>query len=157
MKLCKEYTKEPYSILMNQRIHFSLGKPCYYKIIHTYIYIYIYIYICKIKIIPYKIKVNEKNKTIDNKIEQNKPQSDLDKKIVNISAFSSGNVSEYEFLTGQDVLPGTDLLQKADAVKIFEYLVKKLKTQTDIAKKQYQKLDNTLEFYKIIKKRKSNL
>ena len=39
-------------------------------------------------------------------------------------------------------------------MKRFEYspLSRELKSQTDIAKKQYQKLDNTFEFDKIIKK-----
>ena len=44
-----------------------------------------------------------------------------------ISALSSGNVGKYEYLTGKDVLPEKDLLEKA---------------QTDIANKQQQKLDN---------------
>ena len=44
-----------------------------------------------------------------------------------ISALSSGNVRKYEYLTGKDVLPEKDLLEKA---------------QTDIANKQQQKLDN---------------
>ena len=47
-----------------------------------------------------KMAVNEKIKTIDNKIEQNKAQYDLDRQIANIFALSSGNVSKYEFLTG---------------------------------------------------------
>ena len=41
-------------------------------------------------------------------------------------------------------------------MKTFEYspLDKEFKTQTDIAKKQYKKLDNTFEFDKVIKKEK---
>ena len=44
-------------------------------------------------------------------------------------------------------------------MKRFEYslLGKKLKTQTDIANKQHQKLDNTFEFDKRIKKEKPTL
>ena len=34
---------------------------------------------------------------------------------------SSGNVSKYEFLTGKDVLSEKDLLEKAAALKRFEY------------------------------------
>ena len=52
----------------------------------------------------YKMTINEKIKTIENKIEQNKAQYDLDKQHAKISALSSGNVSKYEFLTGKDVL-----------------------------------------------------
>ena len=47
-------------------------------------------------------------------------------------------------MTSKDVLPEKDLLGKTAELKIFEYslLGKELKAQTDIAKKQYQKLDN---------------
>ena len=57
-------------------------------------------------------------------------------------------------MTSKDVLAQKDLLEKAATMKRFEFssLGKKLKAQTDIAKKQYQKLDNTYEFDKIIKK-----
>ena len=34
---------------------------------------------------------------------------------------SSGSVSKYEFLTGKDVVPEKDLLEKAAAIKKFEY------------------------------------
>ena len=47
---------------------------------------------------------SEKIKTIDNKIEQKKAQYNLDRQIAKISAFSSGNVNKYEFLTGIDAL-----------------------------------------------------
>ena len=98
-------------------------------------------------------------KTINNKIGQNKVQYNLDRQTAKISALSSGNVSRYEFLTGKNVLPEKDLLEKAATMKRFEYspLGKKLKAQTDNAKKEYQKLDDTYEFDKIIKKRKTNI
>ena len=65
-----------------------------------------------------------------------------------MSSLSSENISKFEFLTGKDVLPEKDLLEKAATIKRFEYspLDKELKAQTDIAKKQYQKLDNTFKF-----------
>ena len=46
-------------------------------------------------------------------------------------------------MTGKDVLPEKDLLEKAAIMKRYEYspLGKELKPQTDIAKKQYQGLD----------------
>ena len=34
---------------------------------------------------------------------------------------SSGNISKYKFLTGKDVLPEKDLLEKAATMKRFEY------------------------------------
>ena len=102
------------------------------------------------------MSISEKIKTINNKIKPNKAQYDLDRQTAKISALSSGNVSKYEFLTGKDVLPKKDLLEKAATMKRFEYspLGKELKAQTDIAKKKYQKLEDTYEFDKIIKKEK---
>ena len=63
------------------------------------------------------------------------------------------------FLTGKDVLLEKDLLEKAATVKRFEYspLGKELKAKTDIAKKQYQKSDDTYHFDKVIKKEKPAL
>ena len=59
----------------------------------------------------------------------------LDWQISKISALSS-------FLSSEDVLPQKDLLGKAAIMKRFKYLLlgKELKTQTDIVKKQYQKI-----------------
>ena len=62
----------------------------------------------------------EKIKTIKNKIEQNKAEYNLDRKIAKIFALSSGNIGKYEFLTGEDVLPENDLLEKATTTKRFE-------------------------------------
>ena len=69
--------------------------------------------------------------------EQNKAQYNLDWRTAKISALSSGNISKYEFLAGDDVLPETDLLEKAAAFKRFEYslLGKELKAQTSVAEK----------------------
>ena len=94
--------------------------------------------------------VSEKIKAINKKIEQNKAQYDLHRQTAKVSALSLGYVSKYEFFTSKDVLPGKELLEKAATMKRFEYspLDKELKARTDIAKKQYQKLDNTFEFLK---------
>ena len=67
------------------------------------------------------MNIKEKIKTVNNKIEQNKAQHNLDRQTANISAFSSGNISKYEFLTDKDVLPEKDLLEKAAVLKRFEY------------------------------------
>ena len=104
-----------------------------------------------------KVKlINEKAQW---KINQNKAQYDLNWQISKISALSSGNVRKYKFLTGKDVIPEKDLIEKAATMKIFEYLHlgKELKAQTGIAKKQYQKLGNTYKYVKIIKKQKQTL
>ena len=52
-------------------------------------------------------------KSIDNKIEQNKGQYDLDRKTAKILALSPGNVSKYKFLTGEYVLLEKGLLKEA--------------------------------------------
>ena len=102
------------------------------------------------------MSITEKTKATNNKTEQNKALYDLDKQTGKISTLSSGKFSKYEFLTDIDVLPEKDFLEKAAKMKRFEYspLGKELKAQTDIAKKQYQKLDDTDEFDKVIKKEK---
>ena len=63
------------------------------------------------------MSISEKIKIINNKIEQNKAQYNLDRQTAKSSVLSSGNVSKYEFLTGKDILPEKDSLEKA--VKIF--------------------------------------
>ena len=57
-------------------------------------------------------------------------------------------------MTGKDVLPEQDLLEKAAAIKRFEYslLGKELEKQNIVAENQYQKSDNSLEFDNAIKK-----
>ena len=89
------------------------------------------------------MSISEKIKSIDNKIEQNKAQYNLERQTAKISALSSGNVSKCEFLTGKDVLPKKDLLEKAATMKRFKYspLGKELKKQTSVAEKQYQSFD----------------
>ena len=83
------------------------------------------------------MSISEKIKAIDKKMEQNKAQYNLDKQTAKISALSSGNVSKYEFLTGKDVLPEKELVEKAAALKRFEYspLGKELKAQNSAAEK----------------------
>ena len=51
-------------------------------------------------------------------------------------------------LTGKYVLSEKDLLEKADAVKTFEYspLGSELRKQTSVAEKQYKSLDKDFEF-----------
>ena len=65
--------------------------------------------------------VSEKIKTIHNKIEQNKTQYHFDRQTANISVLSSGIVCKYELLTGEDVLPEEDLLEKTASCKRLEH------------------------------------
>ena len=97
------------------------------------------------------MSISEKIKTIDNKIEQNKIQYDLDRQTAKISALSSVNVSKYGFLTGKDVLPEKDFLEKAATMKIFEYspLGKELKKQSSVA-------ENLTIFMSLIEEKKKN-
>ena len=93
MKLYKEYTKEPYSFLVNnttlhQINHYDLGRTCY------------------------KMGLSEKIQALNNKVKQKKVQYDLERRAAKISALSSENVSEYEFLSGKDVLPEKKLARK---------------------------------------------
>ena len=57
-------------------------------------------------------------------------------------------------MTGRDISPEKDLLEKAAAIKILEYspLGSELKKQTDTARKLYQSLDNVYEFDETINK-----
>ena len=61
--------------------------------------------------------ISKKIKAINNKIKQNKAKYDLGRQTTKISVLSSGNVSKYEFLTGKDVLPENDLLEKASTMR----------------------------------------
>ena len=63
--------------------------------------------------------VEEKVKTINKKIEQNKPKYDKDRKTAKIQTLLSGNIGKYEFLTGEDVLPERGLLEKAATISFF--------------------------------------
>ena len=101
------------------------------------------------------MSISEKIKATNDKIEQNKAQYVLDRQTAKIFALSSRNVSKHEFLTDKDVLPQKDLLEKAAALKIFEYLplCKELKAKTSAAEKQYQKLNKVFESNKRKKKR----
>ena len=56
--------------------------------------------------------VNEKIKTIDNKIWLNKAQYNEDKQTAKISDLPSENVGKYELLTGKEVSPEKSLLKK---------------------------------------------
>ena len=58
-------------------------------------------------------------------------------------------------MTGKDILPEKDLLEKAAAINRFEYspLVKELKQQTSVSEKQYKNLTVLLN---LIKRKKTN-
>ena len=55
----------------------------------------------------------EQNKTLDNKIESNINQYKVDRLNAEISAFSSGDLNKYEFLTTKDLKYKPNVLDKA--------------------------------------------
>ena len=59
--------------------------------------------------------------SVNNENKQNKDQYNLDRQTATISAISSGNLGKYEVLTGKDLLPEKDLLEKTTLIKRFEY------------------------------------
>ena len=61
--------------------------------------------------------INEQIKILDNKIRSNQAQYDLGRQNAKISVLSSGELEQYEYLTGEDVGYKTDVVQKAK----FEY------------------------------------
>ena len=91
------------------------------------------------------MSISDKIKAINNKIEQNKVQYDLDRQLLRF------------LLYHQEMLVNFDrqiFFTKKDCLKSCLWAKNWKQKQTDIAKKQNQKLDNTYEFYKIIKKEK---
>ena len=103
------------------------------------------------------MSISHKIKAVNNKIEQNKTQYNLDWQSAKISALTSRNVSKYEFLTSKDILPENDFLEKAAALKRFEYspLGGALKAENSAAEEQHQKSDkvfNLIERNREVKK-----
>ena len=66
----------------------------------------------------YKNEYSGKNQS--NK-QQNLAKQSLDRQIAEISLLSSGNIIRYKFLSSKDVLNEKDVLEKAAAIKRFQY------------------------------------
>ena len=64
-----------------------------------------------------KMTVTDGLKIIDNKIKVNQAQHDLDRLAANISAYSSGDLRKYEYLTGEDLGYKASVVEQAK----FEY------------------------------------
>ena len=65
----------------------------------------------------YKMTVTDQLKIIDNKIKANQAQYNLDRLAAKISAYSSGDLRKYEYLTGEDLEYKPSVVEKAK----FEY------------------------------------
>ena len=70
-----------------------------------------------IKATTYKMTHKEQVKTLGDKIKANKRQHDLDRKNAEISAYSSGDLPKYEYLTKKDLEYNSDAFEQAK----FEY------------------------------------
>ena len=101
----------------------------------------------------------ELQKRIKIKIKQNKPQYDSDRQTAKVFLLYYQEMLENMNFWLAKILPEKNLLEKeATMNKLWYYSQdKELKTQTDIPNKQYQKLDETFQFDKIIKKEKPAL
>ena len=79
-------------------------------------------------------------------------------KLLRILLSHQEKLHKYGFFDWKRCFTRKKLLEEAAAKKRFEYFLlgKEFKVQSDIAKKQYQKLDDTFEFDKIIKKTPKN-
>ena len=64
-----------------------------------------------------KITLTDELKILHDKIKANHDQYDLDREAVKISALSSKELDKYEYLTGEDLVYKTGVVEKA----IFEY------------------------------------
>ena len=82
--------------------------------------------------------------TISAKMIKTKAQYSLDIQTAKVLTLSSGNASNHEFLTGKDVFPKKDLLEKAPTIKILEYLLqgKELKAQTTLQRNNIKRQIN---------------
>ena len=58
--------------------------------------------------------VTDQIKIIDNKIKANQAQYDLDRLAAKISAYSSGDLRKYEYLTGEDLGYKTSVFKQAE-------------------------------------------
>ena len=92
----------------------------------------------------------EQNKILDNKIKANNAQYNLDRMNAEISAYSSGNLSKYEYLTNKDLSYKPDAFEKAK----FEYSLL-VKVFTDGLNKSDKK-EGLLKRLKNIENRSNN-
>ena len=84
--------------------------------------------------------------TINDQIRDEKLQYDINREAAKISTLSSGKINEYEYLTGEEILPSNQqkMIEQAKFTysplgKAFE---KQIKTIEDQGKKQVDALEN---------------
>ena len=93
--------------------------------------------------------------TIEDQIKDEKPQYDINREAVKISALSSGKIDKYEYLTGEEILPSNQqqIIQQAKFTyspsgKAFK---KQIKTIQDQGKKQVKATQDNKQLVNINK------
>ena len=75
--------------------------------------------------------------TIDNKIRDEKLQYDINRGAAKISAFSSGKIDKYKYLTGEEIFPSNQIIEQAKFA--YSHLGKAFKKQSKRVKDQGEK------------------
>ena len=88
VKIYRDCTKKPFSFLTNDTT-LSASDPLKFRKKNYFLFV--------------KMTVTDQLKIIDNKIKANQAQYGLDRLAAKISAFSSGDLRKYEYLTGEDL------------------------------------------------------
>ena len=93
--------------------------------------------------------------TIGDQIEDEKLQYDINRETAKISAWSSGKIDKYEYLTGEEILPSNQkqVLEKAKFTYSFlgKAFEKQIKTTEDQGERQIKAIQNQGEI-KTVKK-----
>ena len=129
MKILKKYTAEPYIFLVNDT---ALPSD-------------------KVQKESFRIIYN-KTMTIEDEIKDEKLQYDINSQAAKISALSSGEIDEYEYLTGEEILPSNQqqIIQEAkfNYSPLGQAFEKQTKTIEDQGKKQVDALESLKPFNK---------
>ena len=129
MKILKKYTAEPYNFLVNDT---ALPSD-------------------KVQKESFRIIYN-KTMTIEDEIKNEKLQYDINSQAAKISALSSGEIDEYEYLTGEEILPSNQqqIIQEAkfNYSPLGQAFEKQTKTIEDQGKKQVDALESLKPFNK---------
>ena len=129
MKILKKYTAEPYNFLLNDA---ALPSD-------------------KVQKESFRIIYN-KTMTIEDEIKDEKLQYDINSQAAKISALSSGEIDEYEYLTGEEILPSNQqqIIQEAkfNYSPLGQAFEKQTKTIEDQGKKQVDALESLKPFNK---------
>ena len=83
--------------------------------------------------------------TIDNKIRDEKLQYDINREAAKVSALSSGNIDQYEFLTGEEILLPDQRRAIEQAKFAYSPLGKAFEKRTKTIEKQGRKQVEALE------------